>query len=137
MTRAVRLVGVGWLVVSAYYVSWAYAIGRQVLSGTQLAVGAWTIATPFVILGLAPIGAVLTWGSKGSIGRALLFVAAANWLSWAVIGVHMLRDWAWTPTLLKAIFFLSVITIIVIGAEWLSEGRTRRVSANARAPIEG
>jgi hypothetical protein len=46
-----------------------------------------------------------------------------------VIGVHMLHDWAWTPALLKAILLLSVMTIIVIGAEWLTTARTRRVPA--------
>lgn len=75
------MVGIGWLLVAAYYVPWAYAIGRQTLSGTHFPVGAWTIATPFVILALAPVGAVLTWGSWGAIGRAF-------WSSLRPIGFH-------------------------------------------------
>jgi O-antigen ligase len=111
VTRAVRLIGVGWLIVAAYYAPWTYVIGRKIVAGAVFTVDAWTMATPFVILCIAPIGALATWRKEDFVGRALLALVALNWLLWAVISAGILHDFIWMPTLLKTILFLSVLTL--------------------------
>lgn len=118
MTRAVRLIGIAWLIVAASYLRWAVAIGRMIFSRTQFTVDAWTLATPFVILVLAPVGAFLAWRKKDLLGRMLLIVVSINWLLWAVLGADVFRDFLWVPRLLKMILILSLSTLTVVALEY-------------------
>ncbi len=133
MTRAVRLITLGWLIVAAYYLPWTYVMGRKILSGTGFTVDRWTIATPFVILVVAPSAAVALWCKRDVIGRSLLVVVAINWLLWAGSRTGMLDHFFWFPTLLKTILFLSVITLAVVPSEW----RRSKLEAKIGASGEG
>jgi len=117
MTRAVRLIGVAWLIVAAYYVPWAVAIGRMILAGTQFTVDVWTLVTPFVILVLAPVATLLAWRKRDLAGRILLIAVAINWLLWAILSGGILDEFLWVPTLLKVILILSVSTVAIIALE--------------------
>ena len=131
MTRAVRLVSIGWLVLAAYYVPWTYAIARMAASGTHFTVDPWTLATPFVILGIGSVGALAAWRTRDLVGRVLLLFVASNWLLWATMSAGILHEFLWVPTLLKTILFLCVLTVVIIPLDWLSPQRAdRTASAN-------
>lgn len=111
-----RSIATTWLLLGVSYIPWTVAIARQALHGSTFTVSTWTLVSPFAIVGMAPLGAILVFWNKRVAGGVVLALLAVNALaSQGILGIILSFKQGHPFTVLQVL--LSFASVFIIAAE--------------------
>ncbi len=114
--ESLRCVAAMWLLLAVTYIPWMVGIVSMARHGAQFSVGLWTLATPFVIVLVAPISALLVFRKRTVSGGVLLAVVATDRILYEGVSQRFLSLREGYPFSLLQLL-LGAVTVAVVTRE--------------------